>query len=40
MMETDEGDDRIHIGIEFSEVSATTQKILENFLYSCVTAKA
>jgi CRP-like cAMP-binding protein len=39
-METDEGDDRILIGIEFSEVPATTQKMLENFLYSRMTAEA
>ena len=37
--ESAEGDDRILIGIEFSEVPATTQKMLENFIYSRVTAE-
>jgi len=39
MMEDDEGDDRTHMGIEFSDISSATQKMLENFLYSCVTAE-
>ena len=39
MMETDAGDDRTHLGIEFSDMSSTTQKMLENFLYSWVTAE-
>jgi len=40
MMETDEADDSVHIGVEFSDVTSTTQKMLENFLYSCMTAEA
>jgi pSer/pThr/pTyr-binding forkhead associated (FHA) protein len=39
MIETDEGDDRTHIGIEFSEISSVTQRMIENFLYRCVTAE-
>ena len=39
MMEADESDDRAHMGIEFSDISSATQKMLENFLYSWVTAE-
>jgi CRP-like cAMP-binding protein len=40
IIETDEGNDRIHMGIEFSDMSSATQKMLENFLYSRVTVEA
>ena len=40
MLESDEEDDRILIGIQFSEVTAPAQKMLENFIYSRVTAEA
>ena len=40
MMEANKGDDRAHMGIEFSDMSSATQKMLENFLYSRVTAEA
>jgi c-di-GMP-binding flagellar brake protein YcgR len=40
MMEANKGDDRAHLGIEFSDMSSATQKMLENFLYGRVTAEA
>jgi len=40
MMEANKGDDRAHMGIEFSDMSFATQKMLENFFYSRVTAEA
>jgi CRP-like cAMP-binding protein len=40
MMEANKDDDRAHMGIEFSDMSSATQKMLENFLYSRVTAEA
>ncbi len=40
MMEANKGDDRAHMGIEFSDMSSATQKMLQNFLYSRVTAEA
>jgi CRP-like cAMP-binding protein len=40
MMEANKGDDRADMGIEFSDMSSATQKMLQNFLYSRVTAEA
>lgn len=40
MVETDEGDDRTYMGIEFSDISSTTQNMLENFLYTSAIAES